>query len=343
MTGQELITTESTDIQPTAQEHAGQVANYVAAKHAFSDYQDRKAANTLTVQRQALQSFTDYLADVGTQPGDLYADPEAWRGVTWGLVEGFVKWLLNKGYSLATVNVRLSTVKVYAKLAAKAGAIEPQDLAMIQTVSGYRHSEGKNIDATRDTTRRGLKKADWTVITPQQAEQLKRQADTPQGRRDAVIMTVLIDHGLRVSELARLTVGDVDLENNELRFYRPKTDDQDKHWFTPDSREALRAYMTQDAPAIGPLLKASHRHGGLTKRGMSIRAISARVKVLGQAIGIEHLSPHDLRHFGATDLARNNTPLDRLQAWGGWNSVAMPMAYIERAEHGNEGVIYGSA
>ena len=340
MSDTDLIIRESTDLQ--AQHQAGQVANYVAARHAFSDYQDRKAANTLTVHKQALQSLADYLTEAGTEPGDLYHDPEAWRGLTWGLVEGFVKWLLQRGYTVATVNLRLSTVKVYAKLAAKAGAIAPADLAMIRTVSGYRHSEANNIDQTRDTTRRGPKKADWTVITPQQAEQLKQQPDSPQGRRDAVIMTVLIDHGLRVSELAGLTVGDVDLEGNELRFYRPKTDQQDKHWLTPDSRDALQSYMVQDAPAIGYLLRGSRKDGRLTTGGMSIRAIAKRVKNLGEAIDIDHLSPHDLRHFGATDLARNNTPIDRLQSWGGWNSPAMPLGYIRRAEHGNEGVIYTS-
>jgi hypothetical protein len=28
--------------------------------------------------------------------------------VTWGIVEGFVKWLLNEGYAVTTVNNRLS-------------------------------------------------------------------------------------------------------------------------------------------------------------------------------------------------------------------------------------------
>ena len=48
--------------------------------------------------------------------------PVAWQGVTWGLVEGFVKWLLNQGYSLASINNRLSAVKVYVRLAAKAAS-----------------------------------------------------------------------------------------------------------------------------------------------------------------------------------------------------------------------------
>jgi hypothetical protein len=31
----------------------------------------------------------------------------AWQSVTWRLVKGFVKWLLNQGYGLASVNNRL--------------------------------------------------------------------------------------------------------------------------------------------------------------------------------------------------------------------------------------------
>jgi hypothetical protein len=38
--------------------------------------------------------------------------PAAWQGVTWVLLEGVVKWLLNQGYSLASVNNRLSADEV---------------------------------------------------------------------------------------------------------------------------------------------------------------------------------------------------------------------------------------
>jgi len=342
MTGQEIIISDQAhDLATTDLERAGRAANHAAARHAFSEYQDRKSENTLVAQRQALESFQAFLAKVGVQTGDLFTDPHAWRGVTWGLVKAFVNSLLQDGYSVATVNLRLSTVKVYATLAASAGAIDARELALIKTVTGYRKREAKNIDKVRDTTRRGHKKAEWTTISPEQADRLKAQPDTPQGRRDAVIMAILIDHGLRVSELVLLTVGDVDLEKNELRFYRPKVDQADRHWLTPDSRRALMAYMKNDAPPLGPLLRESRKDGRLGDAGITERAVNARVRALGRKIGIENLSPHDLRHYGATELARNNTPLDRLQAWGGWNSYAMPLTYIRRAEHGNEGVCYG--
>ena len=74
---------------------------------------------------------------------------------------------------------------------------------------------------------------------------------------------------------------------------------------------------------------------------MSERAITARVRYLGQQVGIEGLSAHDLRHTWATLAARNGTPLDRLQDAGGWNSLAMPARYVEAARIANEGVLLG--
>ncbi len=70
----------------------------------------------------------------------------------------------------------------------------------------------------------------------------------------------------------------------------------------------------------------------------SERAITTRVRDLGAAVGLVGLSAHDLRHYWATQAARNGTPIDRLQDAGGWSSPAMPMRYIEAAKVANDGV-----
>jgi hypothetical protein len=46
-------------------------------------------------------------------------------------------------------------------------------------------------------------------------------------------------------------------------------------------------------------------------------------------------------HYWATQAARNNPPIDRLQEAGGWNSPAMPLRYGETAKIANEGVNLG--
>lgn len=143
---------------------AGQIANQTASDYLFTDYRQRRSKRTARTQLAALVLWVEYLRDVGAAAtlvasarqwaqGSLtpkeqaqYADyaaqqqqslpiiysalysqhvPIAWQGVTWGLVEGFVKWLLRAGYSIASVNNRLSAIKVYARLATKAGVIPP--------------------------------------------------------------------------------------------------------------------------------------------------------------------------------------------------------------------------
>jgi len=123
-----------------------------------------------------------------------------------------------------------------------------------------------------------------------------------------------------------------------LRFYRPKVDIVQTHRLPADTLAAARAYLHRDALPLGLLLRASKKDGELTSAGMSTQATSARVKTLGEAIGIESLSAHDLRHYWATQAARNGTPVDRLQQAGGWSSPAMALRYVEDAKIANEGV-----
>ena len=214
---------------------------------------------------------------------------------------------------------------------------------MIRMVTGYRAEEAVRIDARRDQTRRiDAKKAAAVTITPTQAKQLKKQPNTPQGRRDAVLMTLLLDHGLRVGEVAGLQVGDVDLAAGTLVFYRPKVNLTQTHRLTGDAKRAMRAYFDHgDAPALGPLLRASASGSRLTHAGVNVRNLSERVRTLGAMIGLDGLSAHDCRHFWATAAARQGTPIDRLKDAGGWKSVTMPLHYIERAKIANDGVMLG--
>jgi integrase len=65
--------------------------------------------------------------------------------------------------------------------------------------------------------------------------------------------------------------------------------------------------------------------------------MNKRVAMLGQAAGLEALSPHDCRHYWATVLSRKDTQIRALQDAGGWSSPAMPLRYAESARIANEG------
>lgn len=328
---------------------AGQAANKAAARAVFVDYRTRKAANTTRRQDVDLALFAQYLNSAGRHAGNFAEDPKAWQGIKWGLVEAFVKWQLLNGYAVESVNVRLSTIKTYARLALKAGALDVSEYALIRAVQGYGLKEAKRLDETRTAQglhcRRGTKKPHAVTITDEQAARLMAQDDTPRGKRDALILCLMIEHGLRVGEVEGLQVGSMDLHNRRMTFYREKMSKFQTHRLTDRTLKAASAYI-KHAPKKGSLWRASAekrdgkaKAGKLTTQGISERAINKRVELLGGKVGIENLSPHDLRHYWATNAARNGTSVKNLQEAGGWNSPAMPLHYIEAEQVANDGVI----
>lgn len=337
---------------------AGQAFNQAASAGVFDDYLSRKAENTLRRQKADLDLFAKFLGTVGiSTPDQRYqTNAAAWHGITWGMVKGFVNWQLQQGYAVASVNIRLSTVKTYAKLAFKAGAIDATEYALIKAVEGYRLKESKRIDEKRPSTRRGVKKAESVPITNDQAKSLKSQPETSQGRRDAVLMCLLLDHGLRCGEVAILKVSDFDLNAGQLHFHRPKVDKDQTHNLSRDTLYAVKTWVESgDAPlaADAPILRGSRKDGSLEivrtitrkKTGksyqvgyMNERAITKRVAVLGETVGLAGLSAHDCRHYWATKHAKRGVNPFRLQEAGGWSSLAMPRRYVEAAKIANEGM-----
>jgi integrase len=63
-----------------------------------------------------------------------------------------------------------------------------------------------------------------------------------------------------------------------------------------------------------------------------------RVRLLGEQLGLDHLSPHDLRHYWTADALANGTSLDRVQAAGNWKTPTMVLRYAKRLGIANEGV-----
>ena len=329
-------------ILPDTLEQAGQSANVAAARHRFVDYRSRRAEETVRRQDADLTLFAEFLYTAGVQANDLSHDPQAWQGVTWGLVEAFVKWMLNEGYAVTSVNVRLSTIKTYARLAFQAGILSAEIYATIRAVQGYSQREKRRIDAHRPVQRVGLKKEAPVPITPEQAGQMKNlPLDSFRNCRDALIMALLLDHGLRVGEVAGIKIENLDVANELLKFYRPKVGKTQVHQLSRDAAKAAHALAPYLASEPGPsaLLRRVKKNGLFGAHGLTARAISLRVNELGHAIGLEGLSAHDCRHYWATAAARSGTDPFSLQEAGGWSSLAMPRRYVEDSQIANQGVI----
>lgn len=349
---------------------AGQVANQYAASAAFTDERSKKSKHTLRAHDRDLASFAGMLNTLNTYRYDvlnrgedgqypeiagddptryLNVQPQAWQGITFGLVKMYRNYLLDAGYAISTINRRLSTLRRYAGLALEAGVLSSEDYARIKQISGYSGKEARNIDEDRAETRiidesgQAIKKAENVRIGADMVSRLKQEhdLDTPIGRRNRALMALLLDHGLRAGEAADLRVGDINLDEGTMTFYRQKVNKTQTHILTTDSLSALSDYIKQDAAlqAEAPLLLTAKRNGKLKANRISTRSITRIVNELGNILGIERLSAHDCRHSWATRAAKGGTSPFALQEAGGWNSLAMPRRYVDEQNVANEGVI----
>jgi Site-specific recombinase XerD len=331
----------ASDVQVVLPENItlGIAANQIADSTAHARYTETKAPNTIRRQQADLKLFFSFLTTEGykypimtffdlLEQGATYDAWGLWQDVTYGLVEAYIEGMKKVGYSIGSINVRLSTAKAYCKLAHRAGAIDHMNLASILMVKAPTHREGMHIDKKRDVTRVGNKKAAPTLISSAHAVLLKRS----KRKKDGAMMCLFLDLGLRCSELANLKISDVDLQAGTINFYREKVDITQTHRLSPDCLLALQAYL--------PTITGPYLFSGYKGKAMSTNGINKRVGELGRMVGIDGLSPHDCRHYLLTEETKKGTDVKTLQNMGGWSSPAMALKYANAGEIANEGASF---
>jgi site-specific recombinase XerD len=120
-------------------------------------------------------------------------------------------------------------------------------------------------------------------------------------RRDEALIRLLLDCGLRVSELCGLTVEGVDLDNG-MTLVRGKGNKLRPVYFGARTARAVDRYLR---------MRSAHRWAHLdnlmlTQRGgLSPDGVRERMNVLAAAAGLDHLHPHQFRHTFAHDFLIN--------------------------------------
>ena len=170
-----------------------------------------------------------------------------------------------------------------------------------------------------------------TVLSPNSIDKLLSVpvAGTLKGDRSRAILETLYASGCRVSEVAGLHIGDIDLQNGWVRCVG-KGDKQRMVPLGRKGREALAEYLTLRRPQLAAKSAESKDFVFLTNRGRPVRRnlIWKLVKHCSMQAGLPvTVSPHTLRHSFATHLLAGGADLRVVQELLGHASIATTQIY----------------
>lgn len=217
--------------------------------------------------------------------------------------------------SVRTRNVRLAAIHSFFRYAALQA---PEHSALIQRVLAI---PPKRCD-----------RALVTYLTPAETEALLTAPDRRSwiARRDHTLLLVAVQTGLRVSELTRLNVQDVQLGSSAHVRCFGKGRKERCTPLTAQTVGVLREWLREGNPGPSDPLFPSRRGGRLSRDAVErlLRKYAALAQQRCASLSTKRLSPHVLRHTSAMRLLQAGVDRSVIALWLGHESAETTQIYL---------------
>ena len=163
------------------------------------------------------------------------------------------------------------------------------------------------------------KKTVKEVISDEGIEQLRDKCPC---LRDLAIIDMLYSTGMRVGELVKLNVVDINFEERECVVFG-KGDKERRVYFDAKTKLHLQAYLesrTDANPALFVTLDAPHDR-------LKISGVEIRIRQLGRSLSMEKIHPHKFRRTMATRAIDKGMPIEQVQKILGHSQIDTTMQY----------------
>ena len=292
--------------------------------------------NTLRSYRTSLDLYLDWIA----------ANGHDWRTPTRAALRAYLG-VLGEGHGKRTVAQRLAALRSFYRFTTRQGLTSGNPLAALATPRQPRRlpevltiaETERLIEAAGEQGRGGRPRGSEAASRGATGSaRAKGELERALALRDVAIIETAYAAGLRISELASLTIGAVDLRRGEVRVTGKGRKERASLLGRP-ARAALTQYLEVGRPVLTELSAARHgpepddaqrgvlflNHAGsaLGVRGMRYRLERLRVAA-GLPVGV---SPHTLRHSFATHLLDGGADLRVVQELLGHESLATTQIY----------------
>lgn len=154
-------------------------------------------------------------------------------------------------------------------------------------------------------------------------EELEALRDSCDSKRDLAMVDLLASTGMRVGELIRLDIDDVDIQGREC-VVTGKGNKQRPVYFDARTKLHLAAYLESRKDG-NPALFVSLN--GRTQR-LSVCTVEKRIKALGERAQVGRVHPHKFRRTLATHAIDKGMPIEQVQRLLGHSKIETTMHYV---------------
>lgn len=153
-------------------------------------------------------------------------------------------------------------------------------------------------------------------------ENLEKLRDTSNCIRDLVLIELLYSTGIRVGELIKLNISDINFEDRSCKVFG-KGNKQREVYFDARTKIHLQNYLNSrkdDNPALFVSLQSPYNR-------MNIGGIEVRLRQLGKRLGLNKVHPHKFRRTLATMAIDKGMPIEQLQQLLGHRRIDTTLQY----------------
>ena len=153
-------------------------------------------------------------------------------------------------------------------------------------------------------------------------EALEQIRDACTNLRDLAIIDLLASTGMRVGELVKLNITDIDFDNRECVVFG-KGSKERPVYFDARTKIHLRNYVqsrTDENPALFVSLLKPHKR-------LEISGVEIRIRQIGRNLGLDKVHPHKFRRTLATRAIDKGMPIEQVQQLLGHAKIDTTMQY----------------
>ena len=165
-------------------------------------------------------------------------------------------------------------------------------------------------------------KTDKVIKETYSDETLELLRDNCNNLRDLAIIDILASTGMRVGELVKLNINDIDFENRECVVFG-KGNKERPVYFDARTKIHLKNYLnsrTDGNSALFVSLDAPYDR-------LKISGVEIRLRQLGRRLGIQKVHPHKFRRTVATKAIDKGMPIEQVQSLLGHSQIDTTMHY----------------